>query len=247
LNIKGTAKPFVSIRISPDSPKCREVRLSRLQFEIAIIALPTAIIWGIISTTILVTNNNVLNGDIHVVSGKNISQPDVNDKKNPTDGTEDRAAMTAMIKNAAPKATSVPAPLVKDPVSNQPLGHASIQIHGRFAVDARILGNSDSGPFTLKITTTNLTQKLESGHFWVNIHAITKEGEDAWYSITQNMHIDADGRAETPANGLFFSFQYTKEQRLPLFGPSVEIERFGEMSIGFASEDGAQVVGKGKL
>ena len=244
---KPTAKSFVSVRIgAPDSPKFREIRLSRFQFELLLIVVPTLIIWGIISTAILVSNKNALTVESKATTAAGQSQiPNASAK--PHD-----AATSAPAPAAFPKIQTADKSIVRTndpetPANFKSLSKASITIDSRYVVNASIIGDIEKGFFKLRLTTSNLTEKLESGYFWVSIRAVSKAGEDVWYSVSKNMPIDAEGHSDTPNNGIRFSFRRTKTQLLPLYGPPIGIDKFAEMVIGFAGEDGLQVVGTANL
>jgi hypothetical protein len=247
MNTKVRAKPFVSIRIgAPESPKFREVRLSRLQFEIALILFPTAIIWGIISTTILVSNTNALRGESKATAAVSPSQS-ANVMGEPNGAMTSAPAPTALPKIQKPNTSAFRTNDRATPATTNSLSKASMTIDSRFVVTASIIGDNAKGSFKLRLTTSNLTDKLESGHFWINIRAVSTAGVDVWYSVSRNMTIDADGHSDTPKNGIRFSFRHTKTQLLPLYGPPIGIDKFAEMIVGFAGEDGHQVVGTAKL
>ena len=253
---KSRSMPFATIRIGvPESAKFREIKLSRFQFEITLIALPTAIIWGLISTVILFQNKKFISNDKPVTNERLEAKSTANSIGSET--LDKTIATKELADNSLPSLTTkslekYPVPTIREttekskttPTVKNRWGKSTFKINERFAVSTSVIGDTSKGPFSLKLATKNLSDKLETGFLWVSIRGVTKTGADVWFTATENMKIDWDGHTDSPDDGIHYSFRHYKEQILPLYGPSVEIRKFDELIIGFADAQGKQLIGK---
>lgn len=245
-------EPFVRIQIaSPSAITPKEIRLSRLQFELILFLIPVILLWGLASTAILVktlyidrpqTNSRLVQSRVRstgVFDGDSQNQniaatnvPTRIDAEISNSGTLDQSNSNSHSKSE---------PVTEMPSEKQNVTPAlavqraekSFEVEHVFGVDVSVERQLSEPGVSITVAMTNLTKHLESGRYWLALMAVTKKGQKIWLTPMPEVNITNDGEAQNPELGHVYSFRSHRKKKLSVTSRQMDIARFETLVIGF--------------
>lgn len=252
---------FVKIQIgSSNSPKPREFGLTRWQFEVILLVIPTVFLWGLVSTAILL-KTMYFDRSFHTAQDT-AALPTSSNPKVPTQESGQLSDYNGMSTRTIAETDAAEEPLVKQTADNAepitptnaitaslplPLASRSFRVDDIFAIDFSITRNSKKESYAATVAMTNLKGTVEAGRYWISVLALTKAGEKVWLTPMPKVRINSSGQAEDPQRGWAYSFKNFRKSDLALPKYTSELVRFEEAVIGFHRDNSPPAITKVQL
>ena len=232
VKIKTTSLPFVKIKIGdPNNSRPREWSLNRWQFELILIIVPVFLIWGIVSTGILLRGLGTTGIQHPLVSTEVI--PEAAPAAESGAATVSEKAAEAAGQFAAARLPRVAAAVTENssrgnldvvPGATRTLGETSFTMSDVIKVRAKILGRSTDGPFRISFDAENLTGTLLKGKMSIQVTAQSMSGTPLLFDATR---INVGGEKSKGGNKIiFYSFTHARQQELELIGEDSAVAKF---------------------
>jgi hypothetical protein len=238
--------PFAKIEVGlGQTGRPRVIHFSRFQFEVVMVLLPAVVVWGLVSTGLLLYQ--LLRHPIPMVQSIVVQESPKLETK-PAESLPKALPQSVIPEVGKINGVKVPA----NPVSGHSVSATKIKytasrflVEDAFAVSATVTSSSLSGPFKLALDIENLTGQLERGHLWARVNALLDNGQEVVLYSSPAITIGADGRIQNPKKGVAFSFQRFLQRSLPLYGDhqsKVEIQSINlkTLELGFDRKNRGQ-------
>ena len=238
--LKTKSAHFVNIKIgAPDDTKMREMKFSRFQFELFLVLVPVVIIWGLVSTFILIKNLNSPAASTSTAAPAIIAPSQIDVSGATTTAEQPREAPRETQQEARPAGAAITS-------FNGTKAHAWIKqtftVDKIFQIRLSVFSKASNGPFTLALSMENQSGTRETGHFWAAVRAIDKTGKELIFSATPAVTLDATGNTKNARNGFYFAVAHRRDHLLVLTGPKTDVVRFTEVIFGIEAGSKGQFV-----
>ena len=260
MSAKSTQDYYAKIQIASSSTGTpREIKLSRIQFEVLFLSIPVVLIWGIASTVILIRTLYLSPPQSELTSRRTELAPETQTvlEQHPAPAMSQRKRVDAAITTepteiATPIQQSQPS-LATMPRTNSRdsatvlVASRAFQVEDLFGIDLKIIAEQERGSFTVDVDMTNMKGLEESGTFWISLQAVTETGDKIWVTPMPDVDIDASGQAELPQLGERFSFRTLRKSKLKLDTSREDILKFDQVMIGFNRNNNSPTIAKVNL